>query len=106
MGDFWSNSLAVITDLQFKTYIHPVLLKISQSQNLSDVDAPGPSLLERPSLGDHVSISCNQDSHCSKSSFFVQKFNFDFTIFFWVKKLVKLLWFWAFLAVDHFDFTR
>ena len=74
-----------------------------------------------------------------ESSFFVQKFNFDFprklSIFFWVKnsrkccgsglfscwqlwfhakncqknlgeKLVKMLWFWYFLAVDNFDFTR
>ena len=36
-------------------------------------------------------------SHCSKSSFFVQKFNFDFprkmSIFFWGEKLVKMLWF-------------
>ena len=37
------------------------------------------------------------NSHCSKSSFFVQKFNFDFprkmSIFFWGEKLVKMLWF-------------
>ena len=39
-------------------------------------------------------------SHCSKSSFFVQKFIFDFprklSIFFLVEKLVKMLWFWTF----------
>ena len=38
-------------------------------------------------------------SHCSKSSFFVQKFNFDFPrklSIFWVEKLVKMLWFWTF----------
>ena len=37
--------------------------------------------------------------HCSKSSFFAQKFNFDFprklSIFFG-EKLVKMLWFWSF----------
>ena len=41
-----------------------------------------------------------RDSHCSKSSLFVQKFNFDFprklSIFFWGEKLVKMLWFWTF----------
>ena len=39
-------------------------------------------------------------SHCWKSSFFVQKFNFDFprkiVEFFWGKKLVKMLWLWTF----------
>ena len=38
-------------------------------------------------------------SHCSKSSFFVQKFNFDFPrkfSIFWGEKLVKMLWFWTF----------
>ena len=49
------------------------------------------------------------NSHCSKSSFFVQKFNFDFP-----RKLSILLG-WKtrenvvvldFLAVDNFDFTR
>ena len=48
--------------------------------------------------------------HCSKCSFFVQKINFDFprklSIFFGGEKLVKMLWFWTFLAVDNFDFTR
>ena len=47
--------------------------------------------------------------HCSKSSFFVQKFNFDFprklSIFFgWkTRENVVVL---DFLAVDNFDFTR
>ena len=49
--------------------------------------------------------------HCSKSSFFVQIFNFDFpkklSIFFGVKTrenaAVPVL---DFLAVDNFDFTR
>ena len=38
-------------------------------------------------------------SHCSKSSFFVQKFNFDFPrklSIFWGEKLMKMLWFWTF----------
>ena len=38
-------------------------------------------------------------THCSKSSFFVQKFNFDFPrklSIFWGEKLVKMLWFWTF----------
>ena len=37
-------------------------------------------------------------SHCSKSSFFVQKFNFDFPrklSIFLGEKLVKMLWFWT-----------
>ena len=37
-------------------------------------------------------------SHCSKSSFFVQKFNFDFQKklpIFLGEKLVKMLWFWT-----------
>ena len=37
--------------------------------------------------------------HCSKSSFFVQKFNFDFPkklSISWGEKLVKMLWFWTF----------
>ena len=48
-------------------------------------------------------------AHCSKSSFFVQKVNFDFPI-----KIVDFLeWktrenvvVFGFLAVDNFDFTR
>mgnify|MGYP001245555750 CR=1 FL=1 len=39
---------------------------------------------------------CNRLTHCSKSSFFVQKFNFDFPrklSNFLGKKLVKMLWF-------------
>ena len=48
-------------------------------------------------------------SHCSKSSFLVQKFNFYFP-----RKIVELFWVkirenaavWDFLAVDNFDFTR
>ena len=38
-------------------------------------------------------------THCSKSSFFVQKFNFDFPrklSIFLGEKLVKMLWFWTF----------
>ena len=48
-------------------------------------------------------------THCSKSSFFIQKFNFDFprklSIFFgWkTRENVVVL---DFLAVDNFDFTR
>ena len=44
-------------------------------------------------------ISSTEEAHCSKSSFFVQKFNFDFPrklSIFWGEKLVKLLWFWTF----------
>ena len=48
-------------------------------------------------------------THCSKSSFFGQKFNFDF-----LRKIVELFWVKTrenvavldFLAVDNFDFTR
>ena len=48
-------------------------------------------------------------SHCSKSSFFVQKINFDFP-----RKIVELFWVKTrendavldVLAVDNFDFTR
>ena len=42
---------------------------------------------------------CNIGAHCSKSSFFVQKFNFDFPRIlsgFLGEKLVKMLWFWTF----------
>ena len=38
-------------------------------------------------------------THCSKSSFFVQKFNYDFPrklSIFWGEKLVKMLRFWTF----------
>ena len=48
-------------------------------------------------------------AHCSKSSFFVHKFNFDFprkSSIFLGEKLVKMLWFCGLLAVDNFDFTR
>ena len=54
-------------------------------------------------------LSCSS-SHSSKPSFFVQKFNFDFT-----RKLSNLWGSWKtrenvvvldFLAVDNFDFTR
>ena len=49
------------------------------------------------------------NTHCSKSSFFVQKFNFDFPekivdFFRWkTRENVVVL---DFLAVDNFDFTR
>ena len=48
-------------------------------------------------------------THCSKSSFFDQKFNFDFPrklLILWGEKLVKMFRFLDFLAVDNFDFTR
>ena len=56
-----------------------------------------------------ASTSLCSSSHCSKSSFFFQKFNFDFP-----RKIVELFWvktrenaaFLDFLAVDNFDFTR
>ena len=35
-------------------------------------------------------------AHCSKSSFFVQKFNFENCRFSGGVKLVKMLWFWTF----------
>ena len=41
-------------------------------------------------------------SHCSKSSFFVQKFNFEFPrklAIFLGEKLVKMLWFWTCLLL-------
>ena len=44
-------------------------------------------------------FSHNLNLHCSKSNFFVQKFNFDFPqkiVDFFGEKLVKMLWFWAF----------
>ena len=44
-------------------------------------------------------------SHCSKSSFFVQKFNFYFPIFLG-KKTRENAAVLDFLAVDNFDFTR
>ena len=55
------------------------------------------------------SLHKRHQSHCSKSSFFVQKFNFDFP-----RKIVELFWVKTrenaavldFLAVDNFDFTR
>ena len=49
-------------------------------------------------------------AHCSKSSFFVQKFNFDVLrklSIFLGEKVVKMLGFWTmYLDVDNFDFTR
>ena len=41
----------------------------------------------------------NTDTHCSKSSFFVKKFNFHFPrklSIFLGEKLAKMLWFWTF----------
>ena len=49
------------------------------------------------------------DAHCSKSSFFVQKFNFDFPrklSIFWGEKTRENVVVLDFLAVDNFDFTR
>ena len=46
-------------------------------------------------------------SHFSKSSYFVQKFNFDFPRKLSIslgEKLVKMLGFWT--TVDNFNFTR
>ena len=46
-----------------------------------------------------LSKTCWETPHCSKSSFFVQKFNFDFPrklSIFLGEKLVKMLWFWTF----------
>ena len=49
-------------------------------------------------------------SRCSKSSFFVQKFHFDFprklSIFFWGGKTRENIVVLDFLAVDNFVFTR
>ena len=62
-----------------------------------------------PLDGEHNEPKIRQIAHCSKSSFFVQKFNFDFprklSIFLgWkTRENVVVL---DFLAVDNFDFTR
>ena len=49
-------------------------------------------------------------AHCSKSSFFVQKFNFDFPVkvvdFFLGGKTRENVVVFDFLAVGNFDFTR
>ena len=48
-------------------------------------------------------------THCSKSSFFVQKFNFDFPrklSIFWGGKTRENVVVLDFLAVDNFDLTR
>ena len=48
-------------------------------------------------------------SHCSKSAFFVQKFNFDFPRklpIFWGWKTRENVVVYDFLVVDNFDFTR
>ena len=48
-------------------------------------------------------------AHCSKSSFFVQNFNFDFPrklSIFWGWKTRENIVVFDFLAVDNFDFTR
>ena len=48
-------------------------------------------------------------AHCSKSSFFVQKINFDFPekiVNFFGRKTRENIVVWDFLAVDNFDFTR
>ena len=52
----------------------------------------------------------SRGTHCSKSSIFVQKFNFDFprkiVEFFGGWKTRENVVVWGFLAVDNFDFTR
>ena len=48
-------------------------------------------------------------THCSKSSFFVQKFNFDFPekiVDFFGQKTRENVVVLDFFAVDNFDFTR
>ena len=47
-------------------------------------------------------------AHCSKSSFFVQKFNFDFPrkLSIFLGKTCENVDILDFLAVDNFDFTR
>ena len=57
--------------------------------------------LDRQTYNFHLeNISRIEITYCSKSSFFVQKFNFDFprklSIFWGGEKLVKMLWFWTF----------
>ena len=64
-------------------------------------------------LGHHDLVAAletfNRDPHCSKSSFFVQKFNFDFprkmSIFLGWKNRENVVVL-DFLADDNFDFTR
>ena len=58
---------------------------------------------------ENCSSSYITGTHCSKSSFFVQKFNFDFPrklSIFWGEKTRENVVVLDFLAVDNFDFTR
>ena len=53
---------------------------------------------ERSKIAQYIQVKL-LSTHCSKSSFFVQKFNFDFPrklSIFLGEKLAKMLWFWAF----------
>ena len=57
------------------------------------------SVLPFPEILKSISKNLSTRTHCSKSSFFVQKFNFDFPrklSTFWGEKLVKMFWFWTF----------
>ena len=60
-------------------------------------------------LRDKISLALPCRAHCSKSSFFVQKFYFDFPrklSIFWGLKTRETVVVLDFLAVDNFDFTR
>ena len=77
--------------------IFPILLKVSQQFSLSTFRTKKVGPIFTPCFAWIIAFSL-EIAHCSKSSFFVQKFNFDFprklSIFLgWIEKLVKMLCF-------------
>ena len=82
----------------FQVIVHRIFSKLAQhvSQIFSVVFRVINAINKTAS--EKLGVGIGVESHCSKSSFFVQKFNYDFLIvdFVWVKNSLIMLWFWTF----------
>ena len=72
--------------INMEGYINRVIKTCGGGENGRDLYEIRHAAAESSVMGDRQG-----KTHCSKSSFFVQKFNFDFP-----RKFVKMLWFWTF----------
>ena len=102
----WQKSLSLVEDYGHENWPYFQIVVWIFSTKIEALLAVGIC----SNLMDRLIWLCSLHSaHCSKPSFFVQKFNFDFPwklSIKWVKNSWKCCGFGLFKTVDNYDFTR